>query len=154
MRRQRLAPGYTTDWEEFAGGGGADFNRKKIPWTNRIGVSPCSGCKGTFQSPFALRSATTMRFQPPRTASRRHHDESPVGWSDYAKTRRRMARRRVAGALHSASRAMGHAVPAPLRRHARADAFPGLPACASLSIAGSGGFCPCDSMSTMDYQDL
>ncbi len=60
------------------------------------------------------------------------------GRSDSAMTRRRMARRRVGCALHPASTAPGPAAPAPLRRHARADTFRGLPAFASLSMAGSG----------------
>ena len=64
---------------------------------------------------------------------------SPLrGRSDCAMTLRRMARRRVGCALHTASTAPGPAAPAPLRRHARADAFRGLPAFASLSMAGSG----------------
>ena len=76
---------------------------------------------------------------------------SPLrGRSDSAMTRRRMARRRVGCALHPASTAPGPAAPAPLRRHARADAFRGLPACASLSMAGSGS----NSVSVYEHTGL
>ncbi len=60
-------------------------------------------------------------------------------------TLRRMARRRVGCARHTASTAPGPAAPAPLRRHARADACRGLPAFASLSMAGSERPDPTDS---------
>ncbi len=43
-------------------------------------MSPCSGCEtGHPSPPFALRSATTIRPRPPRSGSRRRHDESPAG---------------------------------------------------------------------------
>ena len=108
---------------------------------------------GTFQSPSPCAGynhevpAAPHRVTAP---SRR----VPCGMVGLCHDPTRMARPRVACALHSASRALGHGAPAPLRRHARPDAFRGLPAWASLSIAGSGGFLSLwYSMSTMDYQD-
>ncbi len=45
-----------------------------------VGVSPCSGCEtGHPSPPFAWRSATTLWPRPPRSGSRRRHDESPAG---------------------------------------------------------------------------
>ncbi len=45
-----------------------------------VGVSPCSGCEtGHPSPPFALRSATTMGPQPPRSGSRHRHDVPPAG---------------------------------------------------------------------------
>ena len=114
----------------------------RLEWlgVRRIGESPCSGCEtGLPSRPFAFRSATafTPRFAPLRghgittaralrRAAASRHDPYANGFT--------ASRMRSACCL----RGSGTSAPAPLRQHARAYAYRGLRALASLSMARSG----------------
>ena len=104
-----------------------------------VGESPCSGCEtGLPSRPFAFRSATafTPRFAPLRghgiTTARALRRAAASRHDPYANglTASRM---RSACCL----RGSGTSAPAPLRQHARAYAYRGLRALASLSMARS-----------------
>ena len=118
----------------------AHVTRRLRRW---LGVSPCSGCEtGLPSPPFALRSATTLvpRFAPLRaTATSRRAPKGAVGLRHGPPSNGLTAYRMR---LHLASAASGHRdfAPLPRRPDARADAYRGLPAFASLSMAGSGSW--------------
>ena len=113
-----------------------------------LGESPCSGCEtGLPSRPFAFRSATafTPRFAPLRghgiTTARALRRAAASRHDPYANglTASRM---RSACCL----RGSGTSAPAPLRQHARAYAYRGLRALASLSMARSGCRHPPESL--------
>ena len=108
----------------------------------QAGLSPARtrGLARPHSPPFALRSATTLvpRFAPLRaTATSRRAPKGAVGLRHGPPSNGLTAYRMR---LHLASAASGHRdfAPLPRRPDARADAYRGLPAFASLSMAGSG----------------
>ncbi len=110
----------------------------------QAGLSPARtrGLARPHSPPFALRSATTLvpRFAPLRaTATSRRAPKGAVGLRHGPPSNGLTAYRMR---LHLASAASGHRdfAPLPRRPDARADAYRGLPAFASLSMAGSGSW--------------